>query len=213
MFLTAQDDSFATQKQAREELLKIRETQKGKQFEKLTLGDKTFTAAKILEITDLGVKISHSSGIGVINWGLIQVEARTALGFDALAFAEFDAAQKEKELYPDGGWSTLDNTIVDFPVGVDLPTEQQMEDTLAVILDEKSAATTRATTRTALRVQWDALPAWINGPYRTAFDSVNNLLDEGSDETAAELIDACEPTFKMIRMKTTFLSPIQNSEG
>ena len=62
---------------------------------------------------------------------------------------------------------------------------------------ERETQATRATTRTALRTQWDSLPAWINGPYRPLFDAANRLLDEGSDEAAFEMIDAVEPTAKI----------------
>jgi hypothetical protein len=55
----------------------------------------------------------------------------------------------------------------------------------------------RAATRSALRQQWDGLPAWINGPYRPLFDAANRLLDEGADEAAFEMIDAVEPTTKI----------------
>jgi hypothetical protein len=95
MVLTAQDP-FEARKQNREDLLKLRETQIGKQFETLTLGERTFQLVKILEINDAGVKISHNSGVGIINWGLIQAEAKTALGFDEIAFSQFLNAEKEK---------------------------------------------------------------------------------------------------------------------
>ena len=49
-------------------------------------------------------------------------------------------------------------------------------------------ATARATSRTALRAQWDALPAIYRGPYRPEFEAVNRLLDEGDDESAAAII-------------------------
>lgn len=56
----------------------------------------------------------------------------------------------------------------------------------------------RLSTRASLRVQWDALPAWINGPYRPLFDAVNRLLDEGLDEAAFEMIDSVEPNTKIV---------------
>lgn len=58
--------------------------------------------------------------------------------------------------------------------------------------------TSREAIRTALWQQWDALPAWINGPYRPLFDAANRLLDENQDEAAFEMIDAAEPTSKML---------------
>lgn len=56
----------------------------------------------------------------------------------------------------------------------------------------------RLSTRASLRVQWDALPAWINGPYRPLFDAANRLLDEGLDEAAFEMIDSVEPSTKIV---------------
>lgn len=56
----------------------------------------------------------------------------------------------------------------------------------------------RLSTRASLRVQWDALPAWINGPYRPLFDAANRLLDEGLDEAAFEMIDSVEPNTKIV---------------
>lgn len=51
----------------------------------------------------------------------------------------------------------------------------------------------RATERSALRQQWDALPAYIRGPYRDKFEAANRLLDEGDDESAIALIEYTEP--------------------
>lgn len=62
----------------------------------------------------------------------------------------------------------------------------------------------RADIRAALRVQWDTLPAWINGPYRPLFDAANRLLDEGFDEAAYEMIDAVEPTAKITNDPATY---------
>lgn len=78
----------------------------------------------------------------------------------------------------------------------------------------------RSATRTALRQQWDSLPAWINGPYRPLFDAANRLLDEGLDDAAFEMIDAVEPTAKIANdpeksatfaaVKTQFAAAIQS---
>lgn len=73
-----------------------------------------------------------------------------------------------------------------------------------VLKEMTEAEIARAATRSALRAQWDALPAWINGPYRTVFDAVNNLLDENKDTAAAELIDSCEPTTKISSDAATY---------
>lgn len=54
-------------------------------------------------------------------------------------------------------------------------------------------AAQRATQRTALRQQWEALPAYIRGPYRDKFEAANRLLDEGDDEAAVALIEYAPP--------------------
>lgn len=51
----------------------------------------------------------------------------------------------------------------------------------------------RATERSALRQQWDSLPAYIKGPYRPEFEAANRLLDEGDDESAIAMIQYTEP--------------------
>jgi hypothetical protein len=51
----------------------------------------------------------------------------------------------------------------------------------------------RATSRAALRQQWDALPAIYRGPYRPEFEAANRLLDEGDDEGAAAIIAYAAP--------------------
>jgi len=79
-----------------------------------------------------------------------------------------------------------------------IPSEEEINAAWAEIEVARIAIDTRATTRTALRTQWDGLPAWINGPYRPLFDAANRLLDEGSDEAAFEMIDAVEPTAKIL---------------
>ena len=86
--------------------------------------------------------------------------------------------------------------------------------------EAQDSAVTRSATRTALRAQWDSLPAWINGPYRPLFDAANLLLDEGADEAAFEMIDVVEPTAKIANdpeksaifaaVKTQFLSVIKS---
>lgn len=50
----------------------------------------------------------------------------------------------------------------------------------------------RAVSRTAMRTQWDGLPAYIRGPYRPLFDAANELLDEGDFDAAVAMVDAAE---------------------
>lgn len=98
--------------------------------------------------------------------------------------------------------------------------EQQLLDALAIATTAQEKADVREATRTALREQWDALPAWINGPYRPLFDAANRLLDEGLDEAAFEMIDEVEPTVKITNdpeksaifasVKAQFLSVIES---
>lgn len=98
--------------------------------------------------------------------------------------------------------------------------EQQLLDALAIATTAQEKADVREATRTALREQWDALPAWINGPYLPLFDAANRLLDEGLDEAAFEMIDAVEPTVKITNdpeksaifasVKAQFLSVIES---
>ena len=63
--------------------------------------------------------------------------------------------------------------------------------------DTEIYASVRVEERSNLRAVWDALPPYIRGPYRHKFEDANMLLNEGDDETAAELIDALEPTAKI----------------
>lgn len=46
----------------------------------------------------------------------------------------------------------------------------------------------RALKRSALFSQWEALPAWIKGPYRATFAAAVELLNAGQDEEAVALI-------------------------
>ena len=99
-------------------------------------------------------------------------------------------------------------------------TPEQIATALAQVTAAQDSAVTRSATRTALRAQWDSLPAWINGPYRPLFDAANLLLDEGADEAAFEMIDVVEPTAKIANdpeksaifaaVKTQFLSVIKS---
>lgn len=58
--------------------------------------------------------------------------------------------------------------------------------------DELSARA-RSSSRAALRAQWEALPAYIRGPYRDKFEAANRLLDEGDDDAAVALIEYAAP--------------------
>lgn len=68
----------------------------------------------------------------------------------------------------------------------------------------KPAPDARALARTALRSQWDGLPAWIRGPYRPLFSAANELLDEGDDDAAAAMIAAAEPNSAILADDTVY---------
>lgn len=55
----------------------------------------------------------------------------------------------------------------------------------------------RKNMRSALRQQWDSLPAYIKGPYRPEFEAANRLLDEGDDNSAVAMIQyaSAKPDF------------------
>lgn len=123
-------------------------------------------------------------------------------------------------IFPQGQWSTKDSEIITIPEGAEMPTLTEMDAAFTEYQSAQTAIDTRATTRTALRQQWDGLPAWINGPYRPLFDAANRLLDEGSDEAAFEMIDSVEPNTKITNdpeksaifatVKTQFLTVIES---
>lgn len=56
------------------------------------------------------------------------------------------------------------------------------------IISTENYANSRQGKRAALRQQWEALPAYIRGPYRPEFEAANRLLDEGDDESAIAMI-------------------------
>lgn len=62
----------------------------------------------------------------------------------------------------------------------------------------------RAASRVALRAAWDALPAFIRGPYRPEFEAANRLLDEGDDAGAIALIEyaPAKPDFTIEQVAT-----------
>lgn len=58
---------------------------------------------------------------------------------------------------------------------------------------ESTPAYQRQKARADLRAQWEALPAYIRGPYRDKFEAANRLLDEGDDAAAVALIEYAAP--------------------
>lgn len=77
-----------------------------------------------------------------------------------------------------------------------MPTLQEIEAQRAlaesVIADRENAIAHRAQGRSALYSAWQALPAYIRGPFREKFEVANTLLDEGDDEAAIAMIDYAE---------------------
>lgn len=82
------------------------------------------------------------------------------------------------------------------PDGHAVPPLEEIEAARAEVeaaLDADAAIPARQQSRSALRDAWNALPAWIRGPYRPLFDVANSLLDEGDDDAAAAMIEFAAP--------------------
>lgn len=81
--------------------------------------------------------------------------------------------------------------------GQSVPSNEQIEAERASVeaeMDaERQSESARPAARAAMRAQWDALPAWIRGPYRPLFDAANALLDAGDDDAAAAMIEYAAP--------------------
>jgi len=78
------------------------------------------------------------------------------------------------------------------PDGHEIPSVAEIEAARPAVeaaIDAAALIPKRADVRSALRAQWDALPAWIRGPYRPLFDAANALLDEGDDDAAKAMIN------------------------
>jgi hypothetical protein len=65
-----------------------------------------------------------------------------------------------------------------------------VEDVPTLITTTRTATTTEAreSKRESLRQQWAALPAWINGPFHGRFLDVQDLLNDGRDKEAEQLV-------------------------
>lgn len=124
--------------------------------------------------------------------------------------------------WPDrGGW-TVCGDFIEAGDGGAVPTLQEIEAQRAlaesVIADRENAIAHRAQGRSALYSAWQALPAYIRGPFREKFEVANTLLDEGDDEAAIAMIDYAEApsTFSLEQAsvfaatKTAMKAGIQN---
>lgn len=110
-----------------------------------------------------------------------------------------------------GGWRTYGDEVLAAGDGGPIPTAEEIEAArpaadaaLAAAAEVQAKLAARAAGRSALREAWDALPPFIRGPYRTHFEAVNSLLDEGDNEGAIALIEFAQPvaTFRSEQMAT-----------
>jgi hypothetical protein len=98
--------------------------------------------------------------------------------------------------WPDrGGWRVYGEEITAGDGG-SVPTLQEIEAQRAfaeaVITDRETSINQRTQGRSALYGAWQALPAYIRGPFREKFEVANTLLDEGDDEAAIAMIEYAE---------------------
>jgi hypothetical protein len=98
--------------------------------------------------------------------------------------------------FPDrGGW-TVDGEIITAGDGGIVPTLEEIEaqrlSAESAVAAQLAGIQARANGRAALRAAWDALPAYIRGPFREKFEVANTLLDEGDDEAAIAMIEYAE---------------------
>jgi hypothetical protein len=111
--------------------------------------------------------------------------------------------------WPDrGGW-IIDGDQISAGDGGTVPTLEEIEAQRsfaeAIIADQQGAIDARAAGRSALYGAWQALPAYIRGPFREKFEVANTLLDEGDDEAAIAMIEYAEaPTSYTAEQITVF---------
>lgn len=76
----------------------------GKTFAKLTLGETQFIGAKVIEITNQAIVVSHRGGVDTVPWSRVPKEVQKQWGYDmtALPFAPF-----EKESAPPSSESSF----------------------------------------------------------------------------------------------------------
>jgi len=111
--------------------------------------------------------------------------------------------------WPDrGGWRVYGDEI-SAGDGGSVPTPQEIEAQRAfaeaILADREATINQRAQGRSALYAAWQALPAYIRGPFREKFEVANTLLDEGDDEAAIAMIEYAEaPTSYTAEQATVF---------
>lgn len=108
-------------------------------------------------------------------------------------------------IYPSGQWSLKDSEIITLPGDDRMPTDEQLAAAFAACIATQDAIATRSAIRTALRAKWDALPAWIRGPFQDKFAAANTLLDAGQDDAAEAIIQYAEvPTAYSVEQAAIF---------
>lgn len=86
-----------------------------------------------------------------------------------------------------------------------VPTEDELLAVWATIEEASINQDARATIRAALLEKWDALPAWIRGPFQDKFAAANTLLDAGQDDAAEAIIQYAEvPTAYSVEQVAIF---------
>lgn len=95
-----------------------------------------------------------------------------------------------------GGWVVDGDRIIAGDGGL-VPSMEEIEAQRpfveALVADREAAINQRAQGRSTLYTAWQALPAYIRGPFREKFEVANTLLDEGDDEAAIAMIQYAEP--------------------
>ena len=95
-----------------------------------------------------------------------------------------------------GGWVVDGDKIIAGDGGL-VPSMEEIEAQRSfaetLIADQEASINQRAQGRSALYAAWQALPAYIRGPFREKFEVANTLLDEGDDEAAIAMIQYAEP--------------------
>jgi hypothetical protein len=113
--------------------------------------------------------------------------------------------------WPDrGGWRVYGDDIVAGDGGL-VPTIEEIEAqrlfAQSVIDAREADLEARSNGRVSLRASWDALPAYIRGPFREKFEVANRLLDEGDDEAAIAMIEYTEaPSTYTVEQSAVFTS-------
>ena len=66
----------------------------GRKFQSVTLSERTFEDATILEINDREIRLSHSAGVANLAWEQVEQKVKDLWGFDPGAAADFEKQQQ-----------------------------------------------------------------------------------------------------------------------